>query len=83
MQRKKDLSGYAQKYPYSEVNILSMNYNEAIEYIHSTYRFGSVLGLDNINRLLEILGNPQDEVNVIHVAGTNGKGSTSSIINTE
>lgn len=53
---------------------------EALEYIHSTNRFGSVLGLDNITRLLELIGNPQNELKFIHVAGTNGKGSTSSYI---
>lgn len=57
-----------------------MNYEEAIEFIHSTYKFGSKLGLDRIKRLLELLGNPQDSYNIIHVAGTNGKGSTCSLI---
>ena len=38
-------------------------------------RFGSVLGLDRMIKLLDILGNPQDNMKVIHVAGTNGKGS--------
>lgn len=57
-----------------------MNYNEALEYIHGTYRFGRKLGLDNISKLLELLGNPQKDLKVIHVAGTNGKGSTSSFI---
>ncbi|AOY76209.1 bifunctional folylpolyglutamate synthase/dihydrofolate synthase [Clostridium formicaceticum] len=58
-----------------------MNYQEAIEYIHGTYKFGSKLGLENIKYLLNLLGNPQKELKVIHVAGTNGKGSTSSFIN--
>ncbi|AKL94289.1 tetrahydrofolylpolyglutamate synthase/dihydrofolate synthase FolC [Clostridium aceticum] len=58
-----------------------MNYQEAIEYIHGTYKFGSKLGLENIKYLLDLLGNPQKELKVIHVAGTNGKGSTSSFIN--
>lgn len=57
-----------------------MNYNEAINFIHSTYKFGSKLGLDNIKRLTELLGNPQDSFKIIHVAGTNGKGSTSNLI---
>lgn len=38
-------------------------------------RFGSVLGLDRMNKLLDVLGNPQNNMKVIHVAGTNGKGS--------
>jgi len=57
-----------------------MDYKESIEYIHSTYRFGSKLGLDNITRLMNKLNNPQDSLNIIHVAGTNGKGSISAMI---
>lgn len=57
-----------------------MNYKEAIDYIHSTYRFGSKLGLENIQNLLEALGNPHKDLKVIHVAGTNGKGSTCAFI---
>lgn len=57
-----------------------MNYNEALDYIHSTYKFGSKLGLDNIKYLLELLGNPHKSLKIIHVAGTNGKGSTSTFI---
>ena len=57
-----------------------MNYKEALSYIENTNRFGRVLGLANITRLLELLGNPQEELKIIHVAGTNGKGSTSSFI---
>ncbi|NLJ57284.1 MAG: bifunctional folylpolyglutamate synthase/dihydrofolate synthase [Tissierellia bacterium] len=57
-----------------------MNYEEAIEYIHSTYKFGSKLGLENIGKLVELLGNPQDSYKIIHVAGTNGKGSTCNLI---
>ena len=53
-----------------------MDFYEAKEKIDSLGRFGSVLGLDNIYNLLERLGNPQDKVNIVHVAGTNGKGST-------
>ncbi len=58
-----------------------MNYNEALSYIHGTYKFGSKLGLENIKYLLELLGNPHMDLKVIHVAGTNGKGSTSTFIN--
>ena len=57
-----------------------MNYEEAIQFIHSTYKFGSKLGLENITKLTELLGNPQDCYKIIHVAGTNGKGSTSNMI---
>ncbi len=57
-----------------------MNYEQALAYIHKIDRFGMVLGLDTIRELLKRLGNPQDELKIIHVAGTNGKGSTSSFI---
>lgn len=43
-------------------------------------KFGSVLGLDSIKNLLEKVGNPERKLKAIHVAGTNGKGSTSSFI---
>lgn len=48
----------------------------AIGKIHEFEKFGSILGLERMTGLLEILGNPQDELSLIHVAGTNGKGST-------
>ncbi len=57
-----------------------MNYNEALNYIHESHKFGVRLGLDNIKKLLELLGNPQENLKIIHVAGTNGKGSTCSFI---
>ncbi|MDO9592152.1 MAG: folylpolyglutamate synthase/dihydrofolate synthase family protein [Erysipelotrichaceae bacterium] len=57
-----------------------MNVQEAIDYIHNTYQFGSKLGLHNITKLLGYLGDPQDTLRYVHVAGTNGKGSTSSMI---
>ena len=53
-----------------------MNYEEAMNFIQNTSKFGSVLGLDIIKELLERLGNPQDQLKVVHIAGTNGKGST-------
>ena len=52
----------------------------AIEKIHSLDAFGSRPGLDRIQRFLDILGNPQDKLKFIHVAGTNGKGSTCRIL---
>ncbi len=57
-----------------------MNYEQALEYIHGTYKFGSKLGLDNILSLLRLMDNPHEKLKVVHVAGTNGKGSTSSFI---
>ncbi len=57
-----------------------MNCNEAIEYIHSLEKFGIKPGMERIRALCNALGNPQDKLKVIHVAGTNGKGSTSTMI---
>ncbi len=57
-----------------------MNYNKAIEYIHSLERFGSQPGLERIQALTDRLGNPQNHLKFIHIAGTNGKGSTAAFI---
>lgn len=51
-----------------------------IDRIHEFNRFGMVLGLDRMEELLRRLGNPQDDLKVIHVAGTNGKGSVSKYL---
>ena len=53
----------------------------AVDYIHSLKTFGKKAGLKNIEELLKLLGNPQKDMNFIHIAGTNGKGSVSSMIN--
>jgi len=52
----------------------------SLDYLLSFQRFGIKLGLDNITRLLERLGNPHNEFPSIHVAGTNGKGSVVAFI---
>lgn len=52
-----------------------MNYNEAIEYIHSVNWMFCNPGLDRVKTLCKALGDPQDSLKFIHVAGTNGKGS--------
>lgn len=52
-----------------------MNYSEAMEFIQNTNKFGSVLGLDNIRELLGRLDHPEEKLKVVHIAGTNGKGS--------
>ena len=54
-----------------------MTYKQAKDYIDSFLLFGSKLGLTRITKLLYDLGNPQDSLKFIHVAGTNGKGSIS------
>ena len=55
-----------------------MNLDQAIEYIHSLYR-KAVPGLDRIRQLLKLLGDPQKELKFVHIAGTNGKGSTAAM----
>lgn len=57
-----------------------MTYEEAIDYIEGLARFGIKLGLSRIERLLKLLGNPQDKYRTVHVTGTNGKGSVSSML---
>ncbi len=57
-----------------------MNYNEALEYIHSVEWLGSRPGLSRTQELLSKLGNPEKGMKYIHVAGTNGKGSTCAML---
>lgn len=57
-----------------------MTYKEARVYLDKVSKYGSVLGLDTIQNLLNELGNPQDQLKFIHIVGTNGKGSTLSFI---
>ena len=56
-----------------------MNVNEAIEYIHSVCWKGSIPGLGRTQKLLEKMGNPEKDLKFIHIAGTNGKGSTAAM----
>lgn len=57
-----------------------MNREEAMNFIDNSKKFGSKLELERIKKLCELLGNPQDRLKFIHIAGTNGKGSTSLYI---
>ena len=57
-----------------------MNYDEAMSYIHKVGNFGSNYGLERTYKLLELLGNPHKKGKFIHIAGTNGKGSTTAIL---
>lgn len=63
-----------------EVTIV--NYTEARQYIEEAAKAGITLGLDSIKNLLNELGNPQDDLKFIHIAGTNGKGSVLAYIST-
>ncbi len=57
-----------------------MIYDQALEYIHTRNIFAKKDGLKNITALCEKLDNPQDKLKVIHIAGTNGKGSVAAYI---
>lgn len=57
-----------------------MTYEKALESINSLLAFGSRPGLERIGELLKRLGNPQDRLKFVHIAGTNGKGSVCNII---
>lgn len=57
-----------------------MNYEDSVKYIHSLLKFGMNLGLRRISALLNELGNPQEKLEFVHVAGTNGKGTTSTML---
>ena len=59
-----------------------MLYEEARVYLEHVSKYGRVLGLESIRHLMEELGNPQDELQVIHIAGTNGKGSILAYVST-
>ncbi len=52
-----------------------MNYEESLAYIKDAEQYGSVLGLFNMQEMMKRLHSPQEKLSVIHVAGTNGKGS--------
>lgn len=56
------------------------SYKEAVELLTSQGKFYINLGLERISSVLNLLGNPQDNLKYIHVAGTNGKGSVCAII---
>ena len=56
-----------------------MNVNEAIEYIHSVCWKGSIPGLSRTQALLAKMGNPEKKLKFVHIAGTNGKGSTAAM----
>ena len=58
---------------------MDMDYGQTMEYILQMEKFGIKLGLSNITKFLSYLGNPQNSFPSIHVAGTNGKGSTVAI----
>lgn len=63
-----------------EVDDVMMTYEAARAFIEATASFGSRPGLETITELLNRIGNPQERLKVVHVTGTNGKGSTAAYI---
>ena len=59
-----------------------MTYKEARAFIDDTSKYGYILGLDTVTELLSRLGNPQDALKFVHIAGTNGKGSILAYVST-
>ena len=57
-----------------------MTYAEAIQFLYGLQIFGANFGLENTRKLAALVGNPQDKLRFIHVAGTNGKGSTCAML---
>jgi len=57
-----------------------MNYDEALQYIRECGKFGVKLGLERVREILKRLGNPEGRFRSVHIAGTNGKGSTAAMM---
>src|SRR6185503_19463045 len=57
-----------------------MSYAEAIKFLYGLRWFGAKFGLENTQQLAALTGNPQNKLRFIHVAGTNGKGSTCAML---
>lgn len=57
-----------------------MDYIKTLEYIHSLGKFSHKASLERIKKVLNVLGNPQNDFKTIHVAGTNGKGSVCTML---
>jgi dihydrofolate synthase/folylpolyglutamate synthase len=55
-------------------------YLPPLDYLYSLQKFGMVFGLAQVTRILEALGNPHEEIQAIHIGGTNGKGSTAAMM---
>lgn len=58
----------------------TMTYTETVQFLYELRLFGLKLGLENTRQLAALVGNPQERLRFIHVAGTNGKGSTCAML---
>ncbi|MEA3544272.1 MAG: Mur ligase family protein, partial [Thermodesulfobacteriota bacterium] len=59
---------------------MTADYRDSLNYLYSLQFFGIKLGLENIRELLSRVGDPQKQLQIIHIAGTNGKGSTAAAL---
>ncbi len=57
-----------------------MEYSEIKAFLNDTPQYGETTGVERVGKLLELLGNPDKNLKIIHIAGTNGKGSVCSYI---
>ena len=57
-----------------------MTYQQALAFVEETKKYGSILGLDSIRALMKELGDVQEDLSIIHIAGTNGKGSVGAML---
>ena len=73
--RRPEIGDAQQRVP---TNIIG--YTEAIQFLYDLRLFGAKFGLENTFKLAALAGNPQDRLRFIHVAGTNGKGSTCAML---
>src|ERR1022692_319986 len=59
---------------------MPMDYADAIQFLYGLRLFGAKLGLENTRKLAALAGSPQERLRFVHVAGTNGKGSTCAMM---
>ena len=57
-----------------------MTYQQALAFVEETKKYGSILGLDSLRALMKELGDVQEDLSIIHIAGTNGKGSVGAML---
>lgn len=57
-----------------------MNYKQAMSFLEDTKKYGSQMGLESIRNLMQEIGNVQDQIPIVHIAGTNGKGSVGAML---
>jgi dihydrofolate synthase/folylpolyglutamate synthase len=80
LRREKKCLGESEITTFMNADTYKKDYGDSIAYLYGLQKFGIKLGLENTIRLLSLLNNPQNSFRAIHIAGTNGKGSTAAMI---